>query len=166
MHALLARRSGGPELLACQGPSGWVDLTSSDLNDYVREVMGVDVTAKDFRTWQGALRALSSLAGGGQASPKRAVSAAMRDVSEHLGNTPAVARSAYVDPRIVERFEAGKALPTPEGVEASGEGRPIDLAEWEAPLLELPGGVGAAGVPREGRGLAGGPALAARRFRD
>jgi len=137
VHALLARRSGGPELLAFQGPSGWVDLTSSDLNDYVREVMGVDVTAKDFRTWQGALRALSSLARGGQASPKRAVSAAMRDVSQHLGNTPAVARSAYVDPRIVERFEAGATLPMPEGVEAAGEADPIDLVEWEAPLLEL-----------------------------
>ena len=65
------------------------------------------------------------------------MSAAMRQVADHLGNTPAVARSAYVDPRIVDRFLAGAALPMPERVEAAGEEDPIDLVEWEAPLLEL-----------------------------
>ena len=55
VRVLLARRSGGPELLAYRSDAGWTDLTSAELNAYVREVMDFEVTAKDFRTWQGAV---------------------------------------------------------------------------------------------------------------
>ncbi|MBM7518401.1 DNA topoisomerase IB [Nocardioides nitrophenolicus] len=92
-----------------------LDVTGTDVNDYLREVSGIEVTAKDFRTWHGTVLAAAALAGapGPEASKtarKRAVAAAMREVSEFLGNTPALARSAYVDPRVVDAYEEGRTI--------------------------------------------------------
>jgi DNA topoisomerase-1 len=70
------------------------------------------MTAKDFRTWHGTVAAASALAEAGpqptKTARKKAVAAAMRDVAEVLGNTPAVARSAYVDPRVIGKYEDGE----------------------------------------------------------
>jgi DNA topoisomerase IB len=155
VRTLRARRSGGDELLAWRDEEGtWRDVESADLNAYVREVTGCDATAKDFRTWQGAVRALAALATADPAvAPTRAVAAAMREVSEHLGNTPAVARSAYVDPRIVEVYLTGEELPTPEQLaqealeRAPAQARSddtrdadasdLDIEAWETLLLDL-----------------------------
>jgi DNA topoisomerase IB len=154
VRAQLARRSGGPELLAWRDDRAWRDLTSAELNGYVREVIGREATAKDFRTWQGAVRALAALATDEAPAPtKRAVAAAMRVVSDHLGNTPTVARASYVHPVIVERYLQGEPLPTPELPDAAATtdaaGLPdgpqeaqaaLSIAEveaWEAALLEL-----------------------------
>ena len=136
VHTLLARRAGGPELLAFRADDDtWRDLTSADINDYVREVMGAEVTAKDFRTWRGVVGALEHLSAGGADPSKAAVAEAMREVADRLGNTPAVARSAYVDPRIVERYLTGEDLPAPgprrRRTTATG------LSEWEEALLGL-----------------------------
>ncbi|AIY16226.1 DNA topoisomerase IB [Pimelobacter simplex] len=92
-----------------------LDVGSDDVNDYVREVSGLEVTAKDFRTWHGTVLAATALADapGTEASAtvrKRAVAAAMREVAEFLGNTPALARSAYVDPRVVDAYEEGRTI--------------------------------------------------------
>ncbi|NYI45644.1 DNA topoisomerase IB [Nocardioides aromaticivorans] len=93
-----------------------LDVTGTDVNEYLRGVSGLDVTAKDFRTWHGTVLAAAALAEAPPASEssktarKRAVAAAMREVSEFLGNTPALARSAYVDPRVVDAYEEDRTI--------------------------------------------------------
>ena len=107
----LRRRRSAPdaELLAYKDGRGWVDIKSSDINEYVQRLVGEGFSAKDFRTWVGTVLAAVGLAteeGGESATARRrAVASVVKDVSAHLGNTPAVARSAYIDPRVVELFE-------------------------------------------------------------
>jgi DNA topoisomerase-1 len=87
------------------------DVTSDDVNDYIREASGGDFTAKDFRTWAGtllayrALRALQPQDHGGAA--KKNVVQAMRLTAERLGNTPAVARGSYVHPAVLDAYLEG-----------------------------------------------------------
>jgi DNA topoisomerase-1 len=90
-----------------------VDVSSGDVNAYIKEVMGYDFSAKDFRTWAGTLIAAVALAetedvSGGN-SNKRVVEAIKR-VAEMLGNTPAIARASYVDPRIVDHYLNGSTI--------------------------------------------------------
>lgn len=96
-------------------------LTAADINDYVRERTGGDFTAKDFRTLRGTIAAASSLAVSAAAAevavPKlsqrarsRAIREAMEAAAEVLGNTPAIAKKSYVDPRIVDLFSAGETI--------------------------------------------------------
>jgi DNA topoisomerase-1 len=112
---LLRRRSGGPELLAYKEGRRWKDVTSTDINAYVKEQVGGEVSAKDFRTWHGTVIAAVALAGANAdatsaTARKRAVSAAMKQVAEYLGNTPTVARSSYVDPRVIDLFADGVTI--------------------------------------------------------
>jgi len=87
------------------------DVTSDDVNDYLREISGIEMTAKDFRTWAGtvlayrALRALAPVEDGRAA--KRNVVEAVRLTAGRLGNTPAVARQSYVHPAILEAYLDG-----------------------------------------------------------
>jgi DNA topoisomerase IB len=115
LDVMRRRRGGGDKLLAWKDGRHWKDLSSSDVNDYIRSCFGIDATAKDFRTWHATVIAASALAetdepGGTKASRKRAVSAAMKEVSEFLGNTPTLARTSYVDPRVVEAYERGRTV--------------------------------------------------------
>jgi len=115
---LLRRSEGGHELLAYQDNTGWHDINSTEINAYVKDVVGGEVSAKDFRTWHGTVIAEVSLAGAVENSRtvsarRRAVSSAMKKVSEYLGNTPAVARKSYVDPRVVDLFNDGVTIPPP-----------------------------------------------------
>ena len=115
VRTLLRRRAGGPGLLAYKRGGRWQDVTSEDINAYVKEVVGGEVSSKDFRTWHGTVLAAIALAGLADDAPsptrrKRAVSQAMKDVAASLGNTPTVARKSYVDPRVVERFEQGVTI--------------------------------------------------------
>ncbi|MEO6606367.1 MAG: DNA topoisomerase IB [Aeromicrobium sp.] len=110
IEALRRRRSGGDRLLAYKAGARWHDLDADDVNTYVKETLGELYTAKDFRTWRGTSIAALALARSDRSTPhqrKKSVAAAMRDVSDHLGNTPAIARSSYVDPRIIDLFEDG-----------------------------------------------------------
>jgi DNA topoisomerase IB len=96
---LLSRRDSGPELLAYEDSTGWHDINSTEINTYIKGVVGGEVSAKDFRTWHGTVIAEVSLAGAVEKSRsvsarKRAVSSAMKEVSKYLGNTPAVARKS------------------------------------------------------------------------
>jgi DNA topoisomerase I len=103
------------ELLAWKDGRTWVDITSGDINEYLQDAIGDEFSAKDFRTWVGTVLAAAGLAAASEeqgepdspASSKHLVLSVVRDVADHLGNTPAVARSAYIDPRVVESFEAG-----------------------------------------------------------
>ncbi len=111
----IMRRRRGPadeELMAWKEGRRWHDLDSGHVNDYVRRTTGLEATAKDFRTWHATVLAAASLAettepGITRASRKRAEVAAMKEVAEFLGNTPALARSSYVDPRVVDAYEEG-----------------------------------------------------------
>jgi DNA topoisomerase I len=102
-------------LLAWKERGRWHALGSGHVNDYVRRTTGMEATAKDFRTWHATVIAAASLAatdepGHTRASRKRAVVAAMKEVAEFLGNSPALARSSYVDPRVVDAYEEGSTI--------------------------------------------------------
>jgi DNA topoisomerase IB len=111
--ALKRRRSGGEEVLAWRDPdAGWVDVKSADINAYLRAATGGDDTAKDFRTWSATVLAAIGLAvstdvGASATARKRAVTRVVKEVSEQLGNTPAVCRSSYIDPRIIDLYDSG-----------------------------------------------------------
>ncbi|MEV4391444.1 DNA topoisomerase IB [Nonomuraea sp. NPDC049607] len=104
------------ELLRYRRPKGgWEDVRSEDINDYLRELIGCEVTAKDFRTWHATVLAAVGLAVSGHArgsgtARKRAVTRVMREVAEYLGNTPTVARASYVDPRVVEAYDQNRTI--------------------------------------------------------
>ena len=93
-----------------------VDVKSEDLNAYIREIMGEEFSAKDFRTWSGtmiaaiALDELGAVEEMDQKILDKNIREAVMQVAERLGNTPAVARSSYIDPRIIEEYENGKTL--------------------------------------------------------
>ena len=116
---VMRRRRGSREdvLLAWKDGRRWKTLNAAIVNDYIRDATGIEATAKDFRTWHATVIAAAALAeteekGVSKASRKRAVAAAMKEVSEFLGNTPALARSSYVDPRVVEAYEKGRTIGT------------------------------------------------------
>ena len=112
--ALKRRRTGGPELFAYRSGTSWCDVRSTDINDFVKELSGGAFTAKDFRTWAATVLAAVALGVAEHArSPtgrKRAISRAFQEVAHYLGNTPAVCRASYVDPRVVDRYRAGVTI--------------------------------------------------------
>jgi DNA topoisomerase IB len=110
--AQLKRRRGDPDLLAFKQGNRWRDLRSDDVNDYIKEVAGEEFSAKDFRTWHGTVMAAVALAVAAPASrsttaAKRAMGWAVREVANSLGNTPAVCRASYIDPRVFDRYRSG-----------------------------------------------------------
>ena len=103
------------ELLTWKERGRWHDLDAGHVNEYVRSATGMDATAKDFRTWHATVIAATALAesdepGTSTASRKRAEVAAMKEVAEFLGNSPAQARASYVDPRVVDGYEEGRTI--------------------------------------------------------
>jgi DNA topoisomerase I len=118
------------------------NLTGARLNDYVREFLGEEFTAKDFRTWGGTLIAAIAFAERGvpqaETEGKRAVAAVMRRVGERLGNTPAVARASYVSPAVVEQYLDGRTIDDfrPRHLRVVGA-RDIGLDLEEQALLSL-----------------------------
>lgn len=90
------------------------DVKSADVNAYIKEVMGEEFSAKDFRTWAGTLLASAELAKlertESESARKKAVSGCVKKVARKLGNTPAVARSSYIDPRIIDAYNHGDSL--------------------------------------------------------
>ena len=110
--ALKRRRGGSQELLAYKNGRSWADLRSPDINEYLQEVTGDDFTAKDFRTWAATMLAAIALAVSGEVADtktgrKRAVTRAVKEVSHYLGNTPAVCRASYIDPRVIDAYNGG-----------------------------------------------------------
>jgi DNA topoisomerase I len=112
--ATLKRRRGGKEeLLAWREGRAWRDVRSEDINDYLREVTEHECSAKDFRTWNATVLAAVALsvsapaATGSKTGRKRAITRAIKEVAGYLGNTPAVCRASYIDPRVFDRFRSG-----------------------------------------------------------
>jgi DNA topoisomerase IB len=111
VRELKRRRGGGDELLAYRDEKNkWRDIKSPDIRAYVKEAAGEEYTAKDFRTWAGTVLAAVALATTEperrkvKTANKRMISAAVKEVAYFLGNTPAVARASYIDPRVFDRF--------------------------------------------------------------
>jgi DNA topoisomerase I len=104
----------GERLLAYRDKLGWHELRSSDLNVAFKELVGEEFTVKDLRTWAATVVAAVSLAQLGPAQTEREVKRgekdAMKVVAEHLGNTPAVARRSYVDPRVLDEYSVGRTI--------------------------------------------------------
>jgi DNA topoisomerase-1 len=110
----LKRRGPTARLLAYRDATGWHPLSADDINRYVRDRTGGDFTAKDFRTLTGTVAAARSLAGFGpqptRTARARAVRQAVKDTADLLGNTLAVARSSYIDPRVLDRYDQGRTI--------------------------------------------------------
>ncbi len=109
------RTKGDDRLLSYRDGRSWRSLLPDLVNDYVRETTGLESTAKDFRTWHATVLAAAALAespepGETKASQKRAVAGAMKEVSSFLGNTPTLAKSSYVDPRVIDAYERGNTI--------------------------------------------------------
>ena len=139
--ALLRRKGGGRELLAFRDGSAWRDIRSEDINAYLKDLAEEEISAKDFRTWHAtvltaALLAAEELGLTSVTSRKRVVSSVVKEVAEALGNTPAVCRASYIDPRVIDRFLDGETIALPRGrdltddrVRASVESAVLDLLD-------------------------------------
>jgi DNA topoisomerase-1 len=120
VRELLKRPEEGEELLGywVEDPAGggrtWHDVTSTEVNAYLKEISDAEITAKDFRTWNATVLMAATLAETPQPASKtarkRVLTQAYERVSETLGNTPSVCKASYVDPRVVDRFEHGDTV--------------------------------------------------------
>ena len=120
--ALVARlrrsRASRRRLLAwCDDDGDWHEVRSTDINSYLQIASGTDMTAKDLRTWHATVLAATALAVHGAAAStsraKKIVAQVVREVAEELGNTPTVARSAYIDPVVIDRYLHAETVPAP-----------------------------------------------------
>jgi DNA topoisomerase I len=144
VEQLKRRRGGGDELLAYKAGGRWLDLKSADINAFLKEATGQDISAKDFRTWGATVLAAVALAvvheapASSKTARKRAVTRAVKEVAHYLGNTPAVARASYIDPRVFDRFADGQTI-APALVAASGDGDEATAIQGpvEQAVLEL-----------------------------
>jgi DNA topoisomerase-1 len=158
--AALKRRRGSGQLLAYREGRRWVEVRAEDVNAYIKLISGGDFTAKDFRTWNATVLAAVALAGADTdtgadtevrgktkakakrpdaTSRRRVVNAAVATVAAYLGNTPAVCRASYIDPRVIDRYHASVTIAPvlehlPHGPELAN---PRTRARIEAGVLEL-----------------------------
>jgi DNA topoisomerase I len=137
VETLRGRRSGGNELLAYRNGNEWRDVRSDEINDYIKDAIGDQHSAKDFRTWNATVLAAVVLAASARerdmstkGGRNRAKRDAVKQVSRYLGNTPAVCRASYIDPRVFDRFDGGVTV---GGV---FERLPEDPADW--PEIQRP----------------------------
>jgi DNA topoisomerase IB len=118
VHAVvrgLRRRRGGEGLFAYWSGRRWHQVTAADINQYLRDNTGREFTAKDFRTWHATVLAAVALAvsepaAGSERGRKRAEVRAVKEVAGYLGDTPAVARASYIDPRVIALYERGVTI--------------------------------------------------------
>jgi DNA topoisomerase-1 len=115
VELLKRRRGGGDELLAYKDERRWVDLRSTDINAWLKDATGKDISAKDFRTWGATVLAAVALAVSEDAPTtktgrKRVIRRAVNEVAYYLGNTPTVARASYIDPRVFDRYRDGEVI--------------------------------------------------------
>ena len=120
-------------------------MHSGDLNDYLKGLFDMDVSAKDFRTWHATVLAAVALAVSsaavrkGATARKRAEARAVKEVAEYLGNTPAVCRASYINPRIFELYEQGHTIA--DALDALGRdhafGRPATHGPAEDAVIKL-----------------------------
>jgi DNA topoisomerase I len=146
----LKRRRGGAQLLAYREEGRWVELDADEVNEYLKRYTSGDFSAKDFRTWNATVLAAVALAvrdregktskKASSAARERDVKAAIKTVAAYLGNTPAVCRASYVDPRVIDRYQAGVTIGETLAALPAGEpelAKPRVRAKIESAVLEL-----------------------------
>src|SRR3954469_5804653 len=140
VKTLRTRRGGGHELLAYRNGSSWRDIRSTDINDYIKEAVGEGHSAKNFRTWNATVLAAVVLAASARerdmstkGGRNRAKRDAVKQVARYLGNTPAVCRASYIDPRVFDRFDGGITV---GGVFERLPDDPADWPEIQRPIEE------------------------------
>ncbi|GAA1699161.1 DNA topoisomerase IB [Kribbella yunnanensis] len=116
VRSLKRGRHKSPLLLVYRDKDGYHEIDADDVNERFQELVGDDYTVKDLRTWTATVHAAVDLAEADPPTTKKALNEAIGDmleeVSDHLGNTPAVARTSYVDPRVIEQYEHGHTITT------------------------------------------------------
>ncbi len=114
IRALRRARGGEARLLAFRDGRGWREVHADDINERLKELVGDGFTAKDLRTWNATVLAAAAFADTEKPSSKReskrVEKAVMTEVAEGLGNTPAVAKRSYVDPRVIEAHAGGRTI--------------------------------------------------------
>ena len=114
VRSLKRGRHKNPRLLVYRDKSGYHEIDAGMINERFQELVGEDYTVKDLRTWTATVHAAVDLAEQDPPRTKKALDAAVKDmleeVSDHLGNTPVVARASYVDPRVVTQYEHGHSI--------------------------------------------------------
>jgi DNA topoisomerase-1 len=117
------------------------EIRSEDVNDYLRDAAGVDVTAKDLRTWAATVLAFRALRVGPPGERpnevRRAVNAALDEVAERLGNTRSVTRASYVDPAIIDAWQDGAVIRARVGVDEDADPDGPPTPEEEAAVRRL-----------------------------
>jgi DNA topoisomerase IB len=136
---VLKSRRGGSGLLAYKDGRTWVDVRSDDINAYIKEITGEGFSAKDFRTWSATVIAAVALAVSGRAATtktarKRAIARAIKEVAYYLGNTPAVCRASYIDPRVFDRYQDGVTIGG--ALDELGEGADLGQPSFQGPVEE------------------------------
>jgi len=139
---LKRRRGGSDELLAYKEGGRWLDVKSGDINVFIKAATGRDASAKDFRTWNATVLAAVGLATATRAPKtktgrRRAITHVVKEVAYYLGNTPAVARASYIDPRVFDRYEEGKVIDV--AAVAAGDDATALQGPPEKAVLELLG---------------------------
>jgi DNA topoisomerase I len=156
VRALKRRRGGDDDLLAYKDGRRWADVKAADINAYVKEATDGDFSAKDFRTWSGTVLAAVALAVAGPvaatsaAARKRAKTHAIKEVARYLGNTPAVARASYIDPRVFDRYDGGRTIGgvLPELAEDTGAWPEVQPIVEEAVIDLLEGDYGSEAIEK------------------
>ncbi|WP_030674925.1 DNA topoisomerase IB [Streptomyces sp. NRRL B-1347] len=110
--ALAHRREGGDRLFVYWERPDWHEISGAEVNAYLKELAGLEITAKDFRTWHATVMAAVALAVSqgavhSETARRRAIGRSVREVATYLGNTPAVCRASYINPRVIELYEEG-----------------------------------------------------------
>jgi DNA topoisomerase IB len=134
----LIRSGNGDEALFCyEHDDGWHRLHSRDVGNYLASRAGGHYTAKEFRTWNATVLMAVVLANAGPSviprNRQRVIAASVKEVARWLGDTPAVARASYIDPRLISHYESEGGLP---GVPARPAGLPVP-AETETAIAAL-----------------------------
>lgn len=114
VRSLKRGRHRSPRLLVYRDDDGYHDIDAAMVNERFHELVGDDYTVKDLRTWTATVHAAVDLADADPPATKSALNAAVKEmleeVSEHLGNTPTVARGSYVDPRVIDQYAHGRTI--------------------------------------------------------
>jgi DNA topoisomerase-1 len=114
VRSLKRGKHKSPQLLVYRDTDGYHEIDADMVNERFHELVGEDFTVKDLRTWTATVHAAVDLAEADPPRTKKALNAAVKEmldeVSEHLGNTPTVARASYVDPRVVDQYDHGRTV--------------------------------------------------------
>jgi DNA topoisomerase IB len=141
LEAMRRRRGGPADLLAWKDGRRWRDVRSTDINEYIKDAIGTEFSAKDFRTWSGTVLAAAALAGeekpASDSAAKRTIARAVKTVAAALGNTPAVCRRSYIDPRVFDRYRDGETIDLGRRVAAEGTMSERTRRRIEREVLDL-----------------------------